>query len=317
MPIEEKDLAAYLQQSIKSRSSLATEDQKCQNCGARVSYAAHKTHCSFCHGPLKTNPATEQIQPTALLPMVLDKEHALLAFRDWLKKRWFLPRDLTPKTLIIEDFEGLYLPFWCFDLATITDYRGMLGHQHTRTEFYTTTQNGQTTTHTRQVPETIWTPVKGTVAQEFQDQLIFASNSMLRKEINKLEPWNLNKLVAFEQDQMGGLSFEKYQIDVVRGFELVKHRISSSIDQAIRADIGGYQQMVKQKDTQFEEVTFKHILLPVYVCAYEFSGKTYRFVINAQTGEVQGQRPWSWLKIGLLVSAVAAGILALVLLATA
>ncbi|MFM7655300.1 MAG: hypothetical protein ACKO56_07905, partial [Paracoccaceae bacterium] len=34
------------------------------------------------------------------------------------------------------------------------------------------------------------------------------------------------------------------------------------------------------------------------------NGKSYRFVVNGQTGEVQGERPYSWWKIGFAVLAV-------------
>ena len=49
------------------------------------------------------------------------------------------------------------------------------------------------------------------------------------------------------------------------------------------------------------DVTFKHILLPVWLVAYRFRGRTYRFVVNARTGRVQGERPWSAWKIALAV----------------
>jgi hypothetical protein len=59
-------------------------------------------------------------------------------------------------------------------------------------------------------------------------------------------------------------------------------------------------------------VTFKHALLPVWISAYLYAGKTYRFLVNARTGEVQGERPYSWVKITLTV--VMAVILALIVL---
>ena len=39
------------------------------------------------------------------------------------------------------------------------------------------------------------------------------------------------------------------------------------------------------------------------------SNKPYRFLINGRTGEVQGERPWSWAKILLLVLGIAAAII--------
>ena len=58
-------------------------------------------------------------------------------------------------------------------------------------------------------------------------------------------------------------------------------------------------------------MTFKHILLPVWLAAYKYRGKTYRFVVNGQSGRVQGERPYSAWKIAAAVIAalaVAAGI---------
>jgi hypothetical protein len=58
--------------------------------------------------------------------------------------------------------------------------------------------------------------------------------------------------------------------------------------------------------TNFSDVTFKHLLVPVYASAYKFNNKVYQVVINGRTGEVQGERPFSWLKIGCLTIAILA-----------
>ncbi|MBV9774716.1 MAG: hypothetical protein JO040_12240, partial [Gemmatimonadetes bacterium] len=71
-------------------------------------------------------------------------------------------------------------------------------------------------------------------------------------------------------------------------------------------DIGGDEQRIHSTDTRYDDVTFKHILLPVWISAYRYREKVYRRLVNARTGEVQGERPWSWIKIALLVLFVAA-----------
>ena len=54
--------------------------------------------------------------------------------------------------------------------------------------------------------------------------------------------------------------------------------------------------------SEYSDVTFKHILLPLWISAYSYGGTSYRFLINARTGEVQGERPYSFWKIaGLIV----------------
>ena len=54
------------------------------------------------------------------------------------------------------------------------------------------------------------------------------------------------------------------------------------------------------------------MLLPVWVAAFHFVGRPYRFVVNGRTGEVHGERPWSVWKIA---GAVVLGAVLLLLLA--
>ena len=66
---------------------------------------------------------------------------------------------------------------------------------------------------------------------------------------------------------------------------------------------GRDEQRITSKDTRYFDVTFKHLLLPVWLSAYRYREQPYRFMINARTGEVTGERPWSWIKITLAVIA--------------
>ena len=90
--------------------------------------------------------------------------------------------------------------------------------------------------------------------------------------------------------------------DVLRaGFNLAKDKMVPDIDSKIRWDIGGDEQRILSKTTYYQNITFKYILLPVWISAYRFKERTFQFLVNARTGEVQGERPWSWIKITLLV----------------
>ena len=59
-------------------------------------------------------------------------------------------------------------------------------------------------------------------------------------------------------------------------------------------------------DIRHREPTFKHVLLPLWLGAFRYSGKTYHVSVNGQNGEVQGERPYSAWKIFLLVLFIAA-----------
>ena len=86
------------------------------------------------------------------------------------------------------------------------------------------------------------------------------------------------------------------------------------ISMDVRRDIGGNEQRITGIETRHRDETFKHILLPVWTAAYRYNGKSYRFVVNGQSGRVQGERPWSVWKITfavILVLALVAALLAL------
>jgi hypothetical protein len=59
-------------------------------------------------------------------------------------------------------------------------------------------------------------------------------------------------------------------------------------------------------DADYSQQTFKHILVPVWLLAYDYHGKTYQVVVNGYTGTIAGYYPKSWTKILLLVLTILA-----------
>ena len=92
---------------------------------------------------------------------------------------------------------------------------------------------------------------------------------------------------------LAGFRAEAYQVDLEQGFTEARAIMDRQIERDVKFDIGGDQQRIHRIETQVSAVTFKHILLPIWLAAYKYRSKTYRFVVNGQTGRVQGERPWS------------------------
>jgi hypothetical protein len=65
----------------------------------------------------------------------------------------------------------------------------------------------------------------------------------------------------------------------------------------------------------YHDQTFKHILAPVWLLTYTYGAANYQVVVNGVTGRISGSRPWSWIKVSLVVLA-AIIILVLIALAT-
>jgi hypothetical protein len=54
--------------------------------------------------------------------------------------------------------------------------------------------------------------------------------------------------------------------------------------------------------------TFKHVLVPVWVLAYTYSGKPYQVIVNGITGAIAGRYPLSvWKIVGLVALALVVG----------
>ena len=301
--IEELDYNQYLTDIAKEEPSLEINLVKCDNCGATSSLEPNiqSATCPYCATPLIVSNAQVEsiIKPKALLPFKLNRDEAREQFSKWIKGLWFAPNALKKAKLLLEKFKGIYLPFWTYDSKTASNYVGQRGEYYYVNESYTTTENGKSVTKTRQVRKTRWYTVSGHVRNNFDDVLIPASHSLPEKYVRKLEPWDLPNLKPFEESFLSGFISEKYQRNLKEGFDEAKLVMDETIRYSIRRDIGGDEQRIINVNTQYYDITFKHILLPVYVATYNFKEKLYQFIVNARTGEVQGERPWSWVKITL------------------
>ncbi len=274
----------------------------CDDCGANIQKAANVTSsdCPYCGNHLvATTQTKKQIQPSYLLPFSIDQKAAFSEFKKWINSRWFAPNSLKRLAKIEGRLRGQYVPYWTYDSNTSSDYTGMRGDYYYVTRTRTVVRDGKAKTETYQERRTRWTPASGRVSDNFDDVLVVASPALPSKYVDELEPWDLKDLVAYSDDFLAGFGSESYQTDVKDGFQTAKKKMASVIRSHIRSDIGGDTQRIHSVNTTYDDISFKHILLPMWLSVYRYKEKIYRILINARTGEVQGERPWSWVKITL------------------
>lgn len=313
--IREREYAAFLREAMDGAETADVITVTCQACGAESTKPPNVTasQCPFCGADIvATAASSKKIKPQALLPFAIDHKQARELFQGWIRGLWFAPNALRRLARQDTPINGLYCPYWTYDCHATTTYAGMRGDDYWTTETYTTRENGRSVTRTRQVRHTRWTPVSGTVFNSFNDILVVASESLPRSYAQALEPWDLDQLTPYQDAYLSGFRAESYQVDLSAGFERAKEIMAPDIHAAVCHDMGGDHQQVHSSDTRYDAITFKHVLLPVWLSAYRYRNKVYRFLVNARTGEVQGERPWSAFKIALaaLAGAVMAGVIA-------
>jgi hypothetical protein len=277
----------------------------CTQCGAQAIVTRRAERCAFCDAPMVfevDTDASATIPPGAVVPFVVDGKQAAAKFSAWLGKRWFAPSDLTRHSRR-ESLDGVYVPFWFFDAAATTQYDGQRGRVSTTSESYTDSEGKS---QTRQVETVDWTPVSGTVSTTSNDVMTVASPTLPEKLVKKLSSWDLQRTRAFDPRFLAGFVAETYKVQPADGFTAVYPVIEGQIKTAISRDIGGDRQQIGSMNVDWDGVAFRHVLLPLWLASFRYGGKIFHVAVNAETGEVEGERPWSVQKIALLVIAIAA-----------
>ncbi|MDY0217223.1 MAG: hypothetical protein RBS19_09735 [Bacteroidales bacterium] len=279
---------------------------KCDACGAQSTLPENITssNCPFCGTAIViANESIKRIiKPKYLIPFKISKSKGQELYSKWIKSHFFAPSSLK-KMANLESIVGVYTPYWTYDAQVESTYFGERGTNYTTTE----TRNGKQ----ESVTKVRWSYVSGTISHFFDDVLVAASKSLPKKLANQLTNWNYSELVNYKEDFVSGFRTEIYQIDLKNGFNEAKNKMNEEIKSLIKSDIGGDQQKISKSTTQYSKITFKHILLPIWISSYRYKNKTYNFLINGQTGDICGNYPksaWKIMGVILLIIAILAGI---------
>ena len=307
-PIKELDFRAALAAKLPEQDIEETRVSRCPNCAAQIEFDAdtHAAECPFCATPVVVDTGTHRhIKPRGVLPFALEERTARQAMTNWLGRLWFAPSGLQDYARKGRRMQGIYVPYWTFDADTKSSYRGEHGTVYYVTR--TVTRNGKQVQ--QRVQKIRWRPASGRVARWFDDVLVLASRSLPKRYTDGLEPWDLTALEPYRPEYLAGFRAEGYTVELDEGYSEARAHMARQIERDVKFDIGGDRQRIHDIDTSVSDVTFKHILLPVWLAAYKYRGKTYRFVVNGRTGRVQGERPWSAWKItfAVIVGLIIAG----------
>ncbi|MBC7793667.1 MAG: hypothetical protein H7Z43_08150 [Clostridia bacterium] len=300
--VVERDLEAMLRQLAEHRTANAPlvpgrREFNCVSCAATVTFDRGMTSesCAYCGSPVvdaAVHEAVERIPVGGVLPFIVERSKANENLRAWVESRWLAPNDFV-RYGVQGKFSGIYLPYWTFDAMTDVAYRGQRGDHYT-----VTVGSGK---DARREIRTRWTLASGQFRRFFDDTLVCAAGESKQQLMNSLEPWPLAQMKPFTPDALAGYHALTYDTELTAGFAVGKQRIDAAIQSDVCDRIGGDTQQVDSIRTQMSALTFKHVLLPIWMLAYLYNGKSYQVVVNACTGEVQGERPYSPWKVAFVI----------------
>nr|WP_325253581.1 primosomal protein N' (replication factor Y) - superfamily II helicase [Amylibacter sp.] len=303
--IRELDFRQALRAELPKADTEEIRTITCESCGAHVEFDSktHAAECPFCATPVVTDTGAErQIKPRALIPFALTEPEARTQMTDWLGSLWFAPNGLQEYARKGRAMQGIYIPYWTYDADTKSSYSGARGDVYYVSQQVRVERNGKMVTENRQVQKTRWSPARGRVARFFDDVLVLGSTSLPKAYTDALAPWDLSALEPYDPQFLAGFRAEGYTVPLEEGYSEARIYMDRMILRDVKFDIGGDKQRVDGINTDIKDVTFKHVLLPIWMAAYKYRGTTYRFVVNGQTGTVRGERPYSKIKIAIAVT---------------
>lgn len=272
----------------------------CKRCGAHTTLDPHvsSSSCAFCgttavvEAPANAN----VVRPEGLLPFRVPREKAIGQFRSWLSGLWLRPNDLKSASRVA-GIQGAYIPFWTFDAATQSYWTAEAGYY-----YYVNVQvreNGKVVTKREQ--RTRWEPASGSLSLFFDDVPVPASRGIDTSLAREVEPFPTAELTQYEPSYLSGFLAEENAIDLPEALESAKERMRDDIRSACAKEVPGDTQRNLEVDTTFSALAYKNCLLPVWIAAYNYHDKPYRFLVNGVTGKCTGTAPWSAVKITLLI----------------
>jgi hypothetical protein len=265
---------------------------RCQSCNAVSVFDAGKVGktCEFC-GSAQLLPYQEKepaFRPESLLPLKVADGQARDLIRRWYGRQWLAPNALAKRALT-DTVKAVYLPFWTFDADAYARWTAESG------TYYYTGSGKRRQRHVR------WRPAAGELSHVFDDELVCASLGVHAGRLKAVEPFPSQEAIPYDAGYVAGWVVERYQIDLraaaAKSLEQMKATLRHLCGQQVPGDT--YRNL--QVDATFSNQRFKHILAPVWLVSYVYHAKSYQVIVNGVTGKIAGERPWSWVKITLLV----------------
>lgn len=254
---------AWLGAQLEGVPRTAVRTLRCGACGAETTRPPEvlSDRCPFCDSPTVTAGDAQLRAPDGVLPFVLDEAAARAAIVAWERALWFKPGTLFSTAPTVR---ALYLPYWSFDWDVTTEYvldqKGAGAPARQRTQLRAST--------------------------------VLGSASVPVELGADLEPWDVERVQAPNPQLLLGVPAETHgEREGLARSAALSHRI---LDRDFVQSLGltpSVASLVQQKGRVYHSLRIRLLLLPVWSASYHHGGKTYRVLVNGQSGEVVGERP--------------------------
>lgn len=252
---------------------------RCTACGGTVRATVGLPRCLFCGAAqlVPTDPADDTEPPVGHLAFEIDADAADAGFRTFATSSFWYPSDLRRARIALH---RLQLPAWAWSGRIETHWTGLVRAPETRSDKR---------------------PVSGVDHARFDQILVPASNTLRQTELAALGSYDEGRLRSEVpvQDPME-LPVLTRAAARTRAQEEMRARHADALRNA-RSLLEVHASGVAS------DLSGRPVLVPVWIGAFRYGKRTFRILINGQTGVLVGQAPISvWKVVGVtLVSLLA------------
>ena len=276
---------------------------RCEHCGAQTSLPpGDLTHsCPFCgsNRVIQQESPQDQLRPRFLVPFKVEPGDCQKIAREWLGSSWMTPGALKTSTRVA-DFSGVYMPYWTFDAQTVADWRAQVGHQVTERYYDSSSKSWKSRT------KTVWRWESGHAQRVFDDLLVPGSTRFSKVLLQRMQAFDTRALVPYAPSYLAGFLAHAYDVALEPAWEASREEMRAATQQTCRGQASTRRIRNFSMSLDFSDESWRYVLMPVYIAAYQYDGETYQVLVNGQTGDIAGQRPVDWTKVWLAVGGMLA-----------
>jgi hypothetical protein len=123
--------------------------------------------------------------------------------------------------------------------------------------------------------------------------------------LESIEPFDTDNNLEYKPEYLAGFASERYSVGLNEAWDDARRDMARDIESDIYAKVRreyhtSHVDSVRVY-TDYRNVTYKYLLLPVWMSSFEYKGKNYRFMVNGRSGRVGGKYPVSPLRVAIAV----------------
>lgn len=271
--VEEQDFIVAMARAEGHRQPVGTLTFQCDSCTASFFLAptALSFTCPYCDATYSLSEGVTRslIPPDSAIPFAVTEAAAQKQVDRWLREKGIGKRAIV---------HALYLPLWTFDAGGAIRWSGYRQVQR---------KPGRIDL---EGPAFVPEREEGEYAVLLDDYAVAACKMLPAALHPLLRRFDFDAAVPFDASYLANWPAQTYEINVGDASLAARRAAFEKHEEKVRRSLARLQQ-VRLSPAHIDILSYKLLLVPLWLAHFEHDGKRYTVAVNGQTGAVLGEEP--------------------------